>query len=224
MPSTHSARGSAGRAVGLGAATLWVVAPWLTIPLFDHGLPREVRRAVPAAGDRPHRDARSSGRRSRSSSAALLTARALDQRRASWAGAAAGLGAGLAVGDQALGSGGPSGTRGRAGGRTALALALRRRTRFGCPACSSSACGRRAASATCRRSRRERRTVAAGGRRRAGREVRRLELLAAAAHRARPARRVLQRPAASSCSRWEASSLSPGERFRARRSSAGGSS
>ena len=84
-----------GRAVGLGAAVVWVVAPWLTIPLFDQDyhekwveqfLPQAV--GLTAMPDLPVTLALLL--------ASLLTARALDDD-STWAGAAAGLAAGAAV-------------------------------------------------------------------------------------------------------------------------------
>ncbi len=84
-----------GRAVGLGAAVVWVAAPWLTIPLFDQDyhekwveqfLPQAV--GLTAMPDLPVTLALLL--------AALLTARALDDD-STWAGAAAGLAAGAAV-------------------------------------------------------------------------------------------------------------------------------
>jgi hypothetical protein len=84
-----------GRAVGLTAATLWVVLPWLAVPLFEQDYHvKYVEQFLPQAmglsamSDLASTVALLVG--------ALLTARALERDDA-WAGAAAGIGAGLAV-------------------------------------------------------------------------------------------------------------------------------
>ena len=84
-----------GRAVGLGAAVVWVAAPWVTIPLFDQDYHEKwVEQFLPQATgltampDLPVTLALLLG--------GLLTARALDDDSA-WAGAAAGMAVGLAV-------------------------------------------------------------------------------------------------------------------------------
>ncbi|HSC90730.1 MAG TPA: hypothetical protein VLB86_03665, partial [Gaiellaceae bacterium] len=85
----------AGRAVGLGAALLWVAGPWVAIPLFDADyhekfvdqfLPQAL--GLTAMSDLPSTVALLA--------AALLTVRVLDHDDV-WAGAAAGVGAGLAL-------------------------------------------------------------------------------------------------------------------------------
>ena len=132
-----------GRAVGLVAAALWVVAPVGRDPALRPGLPREVRRAVPAAGD----SASPAWPTFPSTVALLGRPRSSTAARSSAddasAGAAAGLAAGLAVGDQAVG-------RGRAPGasRSRAALARRWRSRLGgvrarARRSSPSSCGRR---------------------------------------------------------------------------------
>ncbi len=84
-----------GRAVGLGAAALWVTGPWVAVPLFEQDYHEKyVELFLPqvtgltAMADLPSTIALLV--------AALLTVRALDHDDA-WAGAAAGLAVGVAV-------------------------------------------------------------------------------------------------------------------------------
>ena len=185
----------AGRAVGLTAAALWVVLPWLAVPLFEQDYHvKYVEQFLPQAlglsamSDLASTVALLVG--------ALLTARALERDDA-WAGAAAGIGAGLAVAVK------PSVAL--ALPAFALALAVARRWRALGAAVAALAIpvlvlaiwkargvGQPAAVRAGRvpGGRRGRRRVRAGG------AVRRLELRPAAPDRARLPRRVLQRPPA----------------------------
>ena len=205
------ARRAARRAAPSGsvAATLWVV-PRGCRPALRPGLPREVRRAVPAAGDGPHGDVRSPRRRSRSSWRALLTARALDAGRR-LAGAAAGLGAGLAVAMK------PSVALALPAFALAPAVARRWRSLFGGVLALAVpllvlASGRRAASATCRVRRRARRTSPRVGSSRRSRGTSTGASRSCTASSATSAASS-SASACSSCSRWAASSPSPGERL-----------
>ena len=86
----------AGRAVGLLAAALWVVLPWAAVPLFDHGYHEKYVEqfltqpmGLTGMSDLPSTVALLG--------AAVLTARVLE-RDDVWAGAAAGLATGIAIG------------------------------------------------------------------------------------------------------------------------------